>query len=71
MPDDHRPAVPQVTAVDDQFGTHRVAANVRCKIWLCQLRASSKLNHSMALTYQINNNRVTNSCCRCYRRCAG
>ncbi|MBV8539121.1 MAG: hypothetical protein JO364_13125 [Pseudonocardiales bacterium] len=23
MPDDHRPAVPQVTAVDDQFGTHR------------------------------------------------
>jgi hypothetical protein len=22
MPDDHRPAMPQVTAVDDQFGTH-------------------------------------------------
>jgi hypothetical protein len=24
MPDDHRPAMPQVTAVDDQFGTHKV-----------------------------------------------
>jgi hypothetical protein len=23
MPDDHRTAMPQVTAVDDQFGTHR------------------------------------------------
>lgn len=22
MPHDHRPAMPQVTAVDDQFGTH-------------------------------------------------
>jgi hypothetical protein len=22
MPDDHRPAIPQVTAVDDRFGTH-------------------------------------------------
>jgi hypothetical protein len=24
MPDRHRPAMPQVTAVDDQFGTHRL-----------------------------------------------
>jgi hypothetical protein len=24
MPDGHDPAMPQVTAVDDQFGTHRV-----------------------------------------------
>jgi hypothetical protein len=22
MPDDHSPAMPQVTAVDEQFGTH-------------------------------------------------
>jgi hypothetical protein len=30
MPDDHRPAMPQVTAVDDQFGTHRqVRATMR------------------------------------------
>ena len=26
MPDDHRPAMPQVTTVDDQFGTHRLCA---------------------------------------------
>jgi hypothetical protein len=24
MPDGHRPATPQIPAVDDQFGTHRV-----------------------------------------------
>jgi hypothetical protein len=27
MPDDHRTAMPQVTAVDDQFGTHTVNAD--------------------------------------------
>jgi len=26
MPDGHGPAMPQVTAVDDQFGTHRVSS---------------------------------------------
>ena len=26
MPDGHGPAIPQVTAVDDQFGTHRLLA---------------------------------------------
>ena len=25
MPDDHCPAMPQLTAVDGQFGTHQVA----------------------------------------------
>ena len=25
MPDGHRPAMPQVSAMDDQFGTHRVS----------------------------------------------
>ena len=27
MPDDHRPATPQVSVVDDQFGTHRIATD--------------------------------------------
>jgi hypothetical protein len=28
MPDDHRSAMPQVTAVDDRFGTHRLIPGV-------------------------------------------
>ena len=27
MLDDHRPAMPQVTAMDDQFGTHALLAS--------------------------------------------
>lgn len=28
MPDDHRPAMPQVTAMDDRFGTHTLLVDL-------------------------------------------
>ena len=52
MPDDHRTTMPQVTVVDDQFGTHKESCDFSegLTAWMGQgLAADARASHILHL----------------------
>jgi hypothetical protein len=54
MPDDHCPVMPQITAVDEQFGTH---TRPRVPPLTCMQALAALANNALALTHTTGSTR--------------